>query len=104
MAVARIVSFRPRLERYDECLGRIVEYKKVIERIGGRVRVWRAEDGGEPGTAAFVTEVDDWVRFGELTTKLESDTEFQRLQAKDRSDPVADVLQQSTISGLPLPE
>ncbi len=33
MAVARIVSFRPRPERYDECLGRIVEYKRIIERI-----------------------------------------------------------------------
>ncbi len=104
MAVARIVTFRPRPERYDECLGRVAEYKKIIERMGGRVRVWRAEDGGEPDAAAFVTEVDDWVRFGELLTKLESDTEFQRLQAKDRSDAVADILQQSTVSALPIPE
>ncbi len=74
-----------------------------IHRRFADLRVFRAEDGGEPGTAAFITEVDDWSRFGELLAKLESDPEFQRLQALDRSDPVFDILQQSTVSELPLP-
>ncbi len=103
MAISRIVSFRPRPDRYVECLGRVVEYKKLVERLGGRVRVFRAEDGGEPGTMAFIAEVDDWARFGELNAKLESDPEFQRLQALDLSDPVFDILQQSTVSEVPLP-
>ncbi len=103
MAISRIVSFRPRPDRYAECLGRVVEYKKLIERLEGRVRVFRAEDGGEPGTVAFVIEVDDWPRFGELTAKVEADSEFQRLQALDLSDPVSDILPQSTVSELPLP-
>ena len=103
MTISRIVSFRPRPDRYDECLGRVVEYKKLVERLGGRVRVFRAEDGGEPGTAAFVIEVDDWPRFGELNAKVESDSEYQRLQALDLSDPVSDILQISTVSELPLP-
>ncbi len=103
MSISEIVSFRPRPDRYDECLGRLVEYKKLIEGLEGRVRVFRAEHGGEPGTAAFIIEVDDWPRFGELIAKLESDPEFQRLQALDLSDPVFDVLQISTVSELPLP-
>ena len=103
MSISRIVSFRPRPDRFDECLGRIVEYKKLVERLEGRVRVFRAEDGGELGTMAFVIEVDDWPRFGELNAKVEADSEFQRLQALDRSDPVFDLLQQSTVSEVPLP-
>ena len=103
MAISRIVSFRPLPDRFDACTGRLVEYKKLVERLEGRVRVFRAEDGGEPGTLATVIEVDDWARFGELNAKLESDPEFQRLQALDRSDPVFGILQQSTVSELPLP-
>ncbi len=103
MAILRIVSFRPRPDRYDECMGRVVEYKKLIERLEGRMRVFRAEDGGEPGTLATVIEVDDWARFGELNAKLESDPESQRLQALYRSDPVFDILQRSTVSELTLP-
>ena len=103
MAISRIYGFRPRPEKYDQCLGRVVEYKKLFERLGGRVRVFSAEDGGEPGSMIFVSEVDDWARFGELNAKLESDPEFQRLQALDRSDPVFDILQQSTVSEVSLP-
>ena len=103
MAISWIVTFRPRPDRYDACLARVVEYKKCIERLEGRMRVFRTEEGGEPGTLAAVTEVDDWARFGELRVKLESDAEFQRLQALDRSDPVDDILQQSTVSEVPLP-
>ncbi len=103
MAILRIYRFRPRPERYDQCLRRVVEYKKLIERLDGRVRVYRAEDGGEPGTMAAVIEADDWPRFGELNAKLEADSEYQRLQALELSDPVYDILQQSTVSELPLP-
>ncbi len=103
MAISWIVQFRPHPDRYDDCLGRVVEYKKSIERLEGRVRVFRTEDGGEPGTMAAVIEVDDWPRFGELRAKLEADSEFQRLQALDRSDPVDDILGQSTVSEVPLP-
>ncbi len=103
MAVSWIVQFRPRPVRYDDCLRRVVEYKKLIERLDGRVRVFRAEDGGEPGTMAAVIEVDDWPRLGELRAKLESDSEYQRLQALDRSDPVDDLLGQSTVSEVTLP-
>ncbi len=103
MAILRIVSFRPRPERYDHCMGRVVEFKKIFERLEGRVRVYRAEDGGEPGSMAFVIEVDDWPRFGELNAKVEAESEYQRLQALEQSDPVYDILQVSTVSELPLP-
>ncbi len=103
MAISRIYRFRPLPDRYDRCLQRVVEYKKLFERLEGRVRVFRAEDGGEPGAMAFISEVDDWPRFGELNAKLEADPEFQRLQALDLSDPVFDILQVSTVSELPLP-
>ncbi len=103
MAISRIYAFRPRPNRFDDCAGRVVEYKKLFERLGSRVRVFRAEDGGEPGSMAFVSEVDDWPRFGELNAKLESDPENQRLQALDLSDPVFDILQVSTVSEVPLP-
>ena len=52
---------------------------------------------------AFISEVDDWPRFGELNAKLEADSEYQRLQALDLSYPVFDLLGQSTASELPLP-
>ncbi len=103
MAVARITQFRPHLDKYDKCLARVADYKKLVEKHGARVRVWVAQDSALPGTAAFVSEVDDWPRFGEITAKIFADPQYQRLQALDRSDPVADILQVSTMTELPLP-
>ena len=103
MAISRLYGFRPHPEKFDQCAGRVVEYKRLFERLESRVRVFRAEDGGEPGSMVFVAEFDDWARFGEFNAKLESDAEFQRLQALDRSDPVFDLLQQSIVSEVILP-
>ena len=103
MAIATVVQLQPHPGRYDETLKLLIDAKGIIERLGGQVRVRSAVIGGEPNRIAFISEVGDWAKFGELRAKLESDQELLALQAKQRSDPVADITQTVVLQDLPLP-
>jgi hypothetical protein len=103
MAIATVIQLQPRPGRYDETLKLLVDGKAIVERLGGRVRVRSTVIGGEPNRIAFISEVDDWARFGELRAKLESDPELLALQARQRNDPVADITQTVVLQDVPLP-
>jgi hypothetical protein len=103
MAIATVIQLQPRPGRYDETLKLLIDGKAIVERLGGRVRVRNAVIGGEPNQIAFISEVDDWARFGELRAKLETDSELLALQAKQRADPVADITRTVVVQDLPLP-
>jgi hypothetical protein len=103
MAIATVIQVQAREGRYDETLKLLRDAKAIIERLGGRVRVRSTVIGGEPNRIAFISEVDDWARFGELRAKSESDPELQALQAKQRSKPVADITQTLILQDVPLP-
>jgi hypothetical protein len=103
MAIATVIQVQPREGRYEEALKLLAEAKEIVERQGGRVRVRSTVIGGEPNRIAFISEVDDWARFGELRAKLEADPALLALQAKQRSDPVADITQTLVVQDVPLP-
>ena len=102
MAIATVVQLQPRPGRYDETLKLLTDAKRIIERLGARVRVRSTVIGGEPNRISFISEVDDWVRFGELRAKIQSDSELQALQAKQRTDPSTDIFQTVVVEDLPL--
>jgi hypothetical protein len=94
MAIASVIQLQARPGRYNETLELCAK---------GKVRVRSTVIGGEPNRIAFISEVDDWARFGELRAKLESDPELQALQAQQRSDPDADITQTVVVQDVPLP-
>ena len=103
MAIANVVQIQPRLDRFEEFLSRVGEFKKVIERLGARVRVRTTVAGGAPNSVAFISEVDDWATYGDFSAKLEADAEYQRLLARERTDPVAEITGVVLVQDVPLP-
>ena len=103
MAVVGIGQGRPRPERYDEHLARLSELKRILERLGARVRVVTTAVGGEPGAISVITEVDDWPQYGELRAKAAADSELQALLARFRTDPTGEMIQTSIAVDVPLP-
>jgi hypothetical protein len=103
MAVATVNTFRPLPARAQDFLAACSEAKKIHERLGGRVRIWRSRIGGEPLAIGYVVEHDDLARFAEFSSKLESDQEWQALWARAGTDPSATMIQSSLIDEVPLP-
>jgi hypothetical protein len=103
-AVATIFIWRPRPGRLQDLMAAAAAGKKVHERLGGQVRAWNSQFGGEPMTLGYVIEHADWKKFGEFTAKLESDREWQTLMAgwTSQREPIADLLGSQVVVETPL--
>lgn len=73
--------------------------KKIYERLGGKVRVWNVQFGGQPFSVGYVTEHPNWKVFGEFGAKVEGDAEQLALVAawSTSKDPAADPIQSSVF-------
>jgi hypothetical protein len=104
MAVATVVTWKVRTGRFADFMTPASEAKKILERVGGRVRAWQPIVGGEPGTVSFVVEHDDLAAYAEYSAKLQSDGEWQALIQKyvlANSDPTADIIRSALITEVP---
>ena len=80
--VANMNVWKPRSGKLQEFMAVVNKAKRIHERLGGRVRVWNAQFGGQPQTTGYVIEHADWKKVGEFTAKLETDDEWLRLVAE----------------------
>jgi len=97
-AVAMVSIWRPRDGRLQEFAANVAKAKKIQERLGGRIRVWQSNFGGQPLSFVYVIEVGSWRAFGEFGEKLQSDPEWQKFWTDALASSSADLLQNSVIS------
>jgi hypothetical protein len=103
-AVAIVATWRIRPGRLQDFMAAVARATKIHTRLKGKVRVWNAQFGAEPGTVAYVVEFPDWKAFGEYGAKLEADPEWLALVAEftaDR-DPTADLVHQGIGTEAPV--
>ena len=102
--VANMNVWKPRPGRLQDFMAVVHKAKKIHERLGGKVRVWSAQFGGEPFSVGYVTEHSDWKAFGEFAGKLESDAQWQELVAgwTATKDTAADLVQSSVFVEVPV--
>jgi hypothetical protein len=100
-AVTMVSIWKPRDGRIPEFTTNLAKAKKIQERLGGRVRVWQSNFGGQPLTFIYTIEVGSWKAFGEFGEKLQSDPEWQKFWTEAAAKPSADQLQSSVISEAP---
>ena len=102
MAVATVHTWRIHPGRLQDVLGNVSEARKVHERLGGRVRVWEAAIGGEPGSLTYVIEHDSMTAYGTFTDKLLTDTGWQSFLQRilGGGDPGAELLSSSLFTEL----
>jgi hypothetical protein len=93
--------WKPRDGRIQDFATNLAKAKKIQERLGGSVRVWQSNFGGQPLTFIYTIEVGSWKAFGEFGEKLQSDPEWQKFWAEAAVKPSADQLQSSVISEAP---
>lgn len=105
MAILATTVWRVRPGRTQDFLANVGTAKKIAERLGGRVRVVNQAVGTNAPAFIFIIESADWKAYGELQSKMQSDSEwqgfFQKAIATNR-DPSADLIATGLSSDVPL--
>ena len=105
MAVLQTGVWRVRPGKTQEFLANVATAKKILERLGGRVRVVSQVVGTNAPCTIFITESADWKAYGELGAKIETDSEWQKFFAKallDNRDPSADLIGTGLSADVPI--
>jgi len=86
-------------------MANVATAKKILERLGARVRVVNQVVGTNAPCTAFVTESADWKAYGELSAKTATDSEWQKFISKavlDNRDPSADQIATGLSTEVPV--
>ncbi len=100
MTVVSTHLWLPSPGRMDEFTAAVSVAKKIHERLGARVAVWRTSLGGVPDTFAYTTAFEDMTSFGTFSDKLAVDEEWQAFWAAATSstDALATLLNTVLVS------
>ena len=79
--------------------------KKILERLGAKVRVSNEVVGKDAPCTLVVIESTDWKAFGERLEKMQTDSEWQGFFAKaalNNANPAADLIDTALSADVPL--
>ena len=105
MAIIQTALYRVRQGKNQQFLMDVAVAKKILERLGARVRVLNQVIGTNAPCTIVITESDDWKAYGELQANIATDLEWQKVMAKtvlDNRDPVADPIGTGLSIDIPL--
>ncbi len=90
-AVLSVTTARIRDGKTPEAMAAYGKLKKILERLGGKVRVLSQGYGAAPLTITTVVEFAGWAEFGAFSAKAETDKELQALVTEIRAKPFSDI-------------
>jgi len=90
--ILQVFTYRPRPGQFSRFMKNVARGTKIINRDGGKVRLWNTASGGDPGTTLIGIENTNYKSFGEYATKLEADPEWRAFSAEleGERDPAVD--------------
>ena len=92
MAVLQSTVFRVRPGRVQGFMANVATGKKILERLGTKVRVVNQLVGSNAPCTAIIVESADWKAYGEFSAKRDSDSEWLAFITKiaNNREPEAD--------------
>jgi hypothetical protein len=92
--ILQVFVYRPRPGQLPRFMKNVARGTRMVNRDGGKVRLWNTASGGEPGTIAIGIETANYKAFGEYAAKLEGDTEWRAFLAEleGEREPAADLV------------
>ncbi len=105
MAILQSSVFRVRPGKTQEFVADVATAKRILERLGARVRVVNQIVGTNAPCTAFITESADWKAYGEFSAKIETDSEWQKFYSKaalDNPNPAADLIATGLSTDVPV--
>ncbi len=95
MAVLATTVWRVRPGKAQDFLANVASAKRILERLGGGVRVVNQAVGTNAPAFILIIESADWKAYGELQTKMQSDSEWQGFFAQaisNNTNPSAELI------------
>ena len=95
MAVTATTTWKIRSGKAPDFVANVTTAKKILERLGARVRLLNRVIGTDAPCSIVVIESADWKAYGELQAKMQSDSEWQGFVAKviaTNQNPSADII------------
>ena len=87
MAVLTVITSQVHPGRRQDFLTRQAEFKKFLERHGGKVRYWQSDLAGEnTGRVSMTGEFDDYAAWAKFREALQADSEYQAFLARAQAD------------------
>lgn len=104
MAIAQVFTWKPRPGAIEQFLSIAKRADKIIRGLGGATRTLSSVAGANPNAFLYIIETPNWKAHGELSTKLETDKDWQKLIAEVNSTdkPTADLVSSAVYSEIPL--
>ncbi len=105
MAVLATTVWKVRAGKAQDYLANVASAKKILERLGGRARLVNQAIGTNAPCFIFIIESADWKAYGELQTKMQTDSEWQGFFSKaisNNANPSADLIGTGLSTDVPL--
>jgi len=104
MAIAQVFTYSPRPGAIEQFIGIAKRADKIIRGLGATTRTLTSVAGPTPNAILYVIETPNWKAHGELSTKLQTDADWQKLVAEVNSTdkPTADLVSSAVYSEIPL--
>ena len=105
MAVVQRATWKVRPGKTQEFLANVATAKKILERLGAKVRVLNEVVGTDAPCTLVIIESPDWKAFGERLEKMQTDSEWQGFFAKaalNNANPAADLIDTALSADVPL--
>ena len=104
MAITQVFTYTPRPGGLEQFIGIAKRADKILRGLGATTRTLSAIAGANPNAFIYVIETPDWKAYGELSSKLQTDKDWQKLVAEVGSTdkPSADLVSSAVYSEIPL--
>ena len=104
MAIAQVYTWNPRPGAVEQFIGIAKRADKIIRGLGGSTRTLTSVAGGAPNAILYIIETPNWKAHAELSTKLETDSDWRKLMSETNSTdkPTADLVSSAVYSEIPL--
>jgi len=105
MAIAQVFTYRPRPGGIEQFLGLAKRADKILKGLGATTRTLTSVAGGPvPNAFIYVVETPNWKAHGELSAKLETDTDWRKFVAEVSAidKPSVDLISSAVYAEIPL--
>lgn len=105
MAIAQVFTYRPRPGGVEQFLAIAKRADAILRGFGATTRTLSTAVGGPVSNALlYIVETPNWKAHGELSAKLETDSDWRKLVAEVTSNdkPSADLVSSALYAEIPL--
>ena len=105
MAIAEVFTYNPRPGGTEQFLSHTKRADKILRALGATTRTFTSVAGGAtPNAFVYVLETPNWRAQGELSAKLDTDSDWRKFltDVSSNEKPAVDLVSSAVYAEIPL--